>query len=409
MKTVNRFDFQSLPMKKPVKTDAGFLRIPIRGTRVGIFEYVQPDGSIRRELRPPEEVFAKDSLATLAGVPLTIAHPKDLVDVKNIKRLSVGMTGDIIEKSEERFVDFMGTVTDARAVSMLERKRDEGKGQEVSCGYVAEMDFTPGIWNGQPYDAVQRNIRYNHVAFVDRGRAGPEARVKLDEQDNAYYHVNNRQGDESMEKITLDGKEFEVTPEIAEAFKADGMSKADKMKKMEADMKMKEDELKKMKDEYADMKKDMEGMKKEKDGMEGKKDALEAEIVKLKEASKENKMDASALDALVQERAGIVAVAEKVIGEEFKKDGKENNEIKKEVISAISPDLKLDEKSEDYVNARFDAIAEQEELFVDHLKNALENKNDGEDKNNKETKVDANESRSKMMAESRDAWKQGLE
>ena len=247
MKTVNRFDFQSLPMKTPVKTDAGFLRIPIRGPRVGIFEYVQPDGSIRRELRPPEEVFNKDSLATLAGVPLTIAHPKDLVDVKNIKRLSVGMTGDIIEKSEDRFVDFMGTVTDSKAVAMLERKRDQGLGQEVSCGYVAEMDFTPGIWNGQAYDAVQRNIRYNHVAFVDRGRAGPEARVKLDESDNAYYHENiNRQGDESMEKITLNGKEFEVTSEIAEAFKADGMSHKDKMSKMEKDMKEKEDDLKKM-------------------------------------------------------------------------------------------------------------------------------------------------------------------
>ena len=149
-------------------------------------------------------------------------------------------------------------------------------------------------------------------------------------------------------------------------------------------------------------------MKKDMDKMEGKKDALESEISSLKEKSNENKMDAAQIDALVQERASVIAVAEKVIGSEFKKDGKENHAIKKEVILAVSPEVKVDEKSEDYVNARFDAIAEQEDLYVDHLKNALENKNDEEGKNNKETKVDADEARSKMMAESRDAWKQGL-
>jgi len=392
MKPVKRFDFQLLPVRTLIKTDAGFLRVPIRATRVGVFEYVQKDGSIRRELRPEEEVFNADSLATLAGVPLTVAHPKDLVDIKNVKNLSVGFTGDAIEKNEERFVDLVGTVTDSRAVAMLERKRDQGLGQEVSCGYVAEMDFTPGIWNGQAYDAVQRKIRYNHVAFVDRGRAGPEARVKLDESDNAYYHENNRQGDESMEKININGKEFEVSPEIAEAVKADAKSYGDMKKEYDS-----------MGEKMKKLKEDMEGMKKEKDGMEGKKDALESEISKLKESSKENKMDAAQIDALVQERANVCEVAHKVIGEEFKKDGKENQAIKKEVILAVSPELKIDEKSDDYVNARFDAIAEQEELFVDHLKAALENKNDEE--GNKETKIDASEARLKMMDESRDAWK----
>lgn len=391
MKIVKRFDFQSLPVKNLVKTDAGFLRVPIRATRIGIFEYMQPDGSMRRELRPPEEVFSKDSLATLAGVPLTITHPGALVNVDNVKSLSVGFTGDAIEKSEERFVDLVGTVTDSMAVAMLEGKKADGLGQEVSCGYVAEMDFTPGVWNGEKYDAIQRKIRYNHVAFVDRGRAGPEARVKLDESDNAYYHENNRQGDESMKKIKIDGKEFEVSPEIAEAFNAETT-------KTVAKIDAKEEEIKTLKE-------DAETLKKEKDVIEGKKDALETEITSLKESKKEDKMDASKIDALVQERADVCAVAEKVMGEEFKKDGKENLSIKKEVITAISPDLKLDEKSEDYINARFDAIAEQKDLYVDHLKAALENKDDADDKKKKETKIDANEAREKMMAESRNAWK----
>jgi hypothetical protein len=41
-------------------------------TRVGIFEYRRPDGSIRRELRLPEEVFAQESLASYKGKPVIL-------------------------------------------------------------------------------------------------------------------------------------------------------------------------------------------------------------------------------------------------------------------------------------------------------------------------------------------------
>ncbi len=396
MKNVSRFDFQTLPIQKPVKTDSGFLRVPIRATRVGIFEYLQKDGSIRREFRPPEEVFSKESMDSLAGVPLTVRHPNQMVNTKNVKGLSVGMTGDVVSKAEDRYLDIVGTVTDEVTVKSLERKSDNGDGQQVSCGYTADMDFTPGIWKGQTYDAIQRNIRYNHVALVDLGRAGPEARIKLDENDNAIYSTNDNQGVVKMKNIKIDGKEFEVNEELHGAISS-LQTKMDAMKKNEGDMK------KKMEEDEDEMKK----MKKEKDEMEAKKDSLASEVSSLKEAAKTAKLDHNEIDGLVAERANVCDVAEKIV-KDFKKDGKSNLDIKKEVISAVSPDLKLDEKSEDYINARFDSISEQEGMYVDHLAKAMEKK-DEDDKNKKETKVDSASARDKMISDSQDAWKTGLE
>ena len=39
------------------------------------------------------------------------------------------------------------------------------------------------VYNGEPFDFRQTNIRYNHLAIVDEARAGPEARIVLDGED----------------------------------------------------------------------------------------------------------------------------------------------------------------------------------------------------------------------------------
>ena len=52
----------------------------------------------------------------------------------------------------------------------------EGK-KELSIGYRCLYDMTPGVYNGIKYDAVQRNIRGNHLALVGEGRSGPDVAV----------------------------------------------------------------------------------------------------------------------------------------------------------------------------------------------------------------------------------------
>lgn len=394
-----RFDFFNIEeMKGIIKTDQGFLKVPIRATRVGIFRYLNKDGSVRKELRPAEEVFKADSMKTLAGVPITVTHPKEMVTSKNNRLLNVGLTGDQVIKSDEKFLDVSGTITDEKVVGSVEAKASRGDSQEVSCGYTCDMDFTPGVWNGEHYDAIQKNIRYNHVALVDRGRAGQEVRLRLDEDDAVLDNGSIIIEKEfSMKKIKINGTEFEVKADVAEAFESYEKAQNDKVK----DLETKNDSLESEKKE----------LKKNLDETEAKKDSLDAEVKAAKEETKkakeENKLDHNDIDKLVQERADVCEVASKIV-KEFKKDGKSNLEIKKEVIVAISPEVKLDEKSEDYVNARFDAIAEKTDLYKDHLKAAIENKEDSEDDNNKQDKKDSASVRENSMKEDAEAWKKPL-
>lgn len=53
---------------------------------------------------------------------------------------------------------------------------NEGK-RELSPGYRCVYELTPGVFEGQNYDAVQRRIRGNHLALVQEGRTGPDVAV----------------------------------------------------------------------------------------------------------------------------------------------------------------------------------------------------------------------------------------
>ena len=171
--TVNRLDIGQL--NKTTITDQGFLKTNAFATRTGVFNYLQKDGSIIRELRHPDEVFKRDSLDTLKDQVITNNHPLDeKVDAHNAKELQVGMTGATVEPNGI-FVETTVTVTDNQTVKQVE----SGKTQ-LSCGYVCDLDFTPGVFEGLPYDAEQKNIKYNHLAIVDSGRAGPDVRLRLD-------------------------------------------------------------------------------------------------------------------------------------------------------------------------------------------------------------------------------------
>lgn len=53
---------------------------------------------------------------------------------------------------------------------------DSGK-RELSAGYRCVYDMVSGVFNGQHYDAIQRQIRGNHLALVKEGRMGPGVAV----------------------------------------------------------------------------------------------------------------------------------------------------------------------------------------------------------------------------------------
>lgn len=183
---VMRFD--SLPMPRAYFTPEGFLRDKPILTSCGIFEYTNPDGSIRRELRLPEDVFSPESLRSFVGKPIVITHDAGLIDKDNVAENQIGT---ILSEGERSGDDVRAAIiihdTDAMKSAGL---------KELSLGYNLDLDETPGVWKGQHFDAVQKNIRVNHLALVREARAGEQARLNLDGRDQ----TNVLKGGKSMSK-----------------------------------------------------------------------------------------------------------------------------------------------------------------------------------------------------------------
>jgi hypothetical protein len=167
---VQRFDFISLESAQ-VTPEGWVMDSPIV-SRTGVFEYPRGDGTMRREWRPPEEVFAAEALSSLRGAPVTDGHRGRVTKDAHTSAI----IGTVMSEGRRD-----GDAVVAEVV--IHAPNRMGTKRELSLGYAVEMDMTPGVTpDGQPYDAVQRRIRINHLAVVERGRAGI-ARLRLDGSD----------------------------------------------------------------------------------------------------------------------------------------------------------------------------------------------------------------------------------
>lgn len=147
------------------------------GTRVGVFLYIDPiTGEQRREFRPPEEVFHPDSMASMANIPFTNDHPPVMLNSENTDQYQRGYLYGDVSKVDSKYLASRLLITHEGTI----QDYDNGK-RDVSMGYTCRLVFKSGVWNGQKYDAIQTEIRYNHVSLVKRGRAGPDCRVRTDQ------------------------------------------------------------------------------------------------------------------------------------------------------------------------------------------------------------------------------------
>ena len=87
--------------------------------------------------------------------------------------------------------------------------------KELSLGYNLDLEETPGVWNGQQYDAIQRNIRINHLALVQEARAGERARLNIDSRDVS----KQTKGEQRMKKTrkSTHGDSILTDEELAKA------------------------------------------------------------------------------------------------------------------------------------------------------------------------------------------------
>ncbi|WP_419607666.1 DUF2213 domain-containing protein [Thiolapillus sp.] len=151
----------------------GALRLKGRAARTGILVYRMADGSERREYVPPETLFNADSMEVMTGIPLTLNHPAAGVSPDNYNEVVAGAVVATDAQGEYLGVDV--TVNARDAIDAVK----SGTSQ-LSCGYfVTTMDMDGQI-DGERYDAIQIARKYNHLAVVDYGRAGPECSLNLD-------------------------------------------------------------------------------------------------------------------------------------------------------------------------------------------------------------------------------------
>ena len=114
--------------------------------------------------RPGEEL--RKSLDTYNGVPLLIEHEFDSAEAP-LKDKRVGSIGTNAAW-DEPFLRNDLTVWDKGAIEKIM----DGSLRELSCGYTFSPEWKPGkTADGIEYDLVMRDIKCNHVALVERGRA----------------------------------------------------------------------------------------------------------------------------------------------------------------------------------------------------------------------------------------------
>lgn len=307
------------------RTPEGYLTGRIRVTCAGVFRYLGEDGkTIVRVLRPESEVGAPESVVTANSKPVTLQHPKDMVNAGNVKKYEVGFTGT---DAEFDGIDLWITVTitDPKAIEAIEK----GEVAAVSMGYdvqSVEVNADPlNNWRGTEYTHIQHGIRYNHLALVYAGRAGESVEIAVG--DSFEIFKTNKAGytpakDSAMKKIIIDGAVYECDEAVAA--KVAGLEK-----------------------QLADS---AAAHKAELDKVTAERDAAQAEVKTLKESAK----DDNEIARLVDEKIKLVDTAKKY-GCDVKAEDSALD-IKKAVISkAFGDKMDLKDKSAEYVGVAFDS------------------------------------------------------
>jgi len=318
------------------------LRVDGHFSRTGIQVYGDGMGGQTREYRAPEEVFADASLQSMRAMPATIRHPENVggaVTPDNWRQLVtdgvvVGNSGDYIAKANDG-VHTHGPLWlhDANAIELVRTRQLT----ELSVGYTASLDETPGTTpDGQRYDARQTNILGNHIALLGAGeaRGGPTVRI-LDAEGHVRFDDDSDGEPRHKEtkgmkiKIRVDGLDYE-----AEATDDNLVKALDKERTAHTDA-------------VALLTTERDEEKARADKAEGERDTA-VEALATHPAIAAAKADAD---------ARLLADAKQVAGSDV--TGDTPAAIRKAAL--LARDIDVADKSDDYIEARFDALVDTAE------------------------------------------------
>jgi hypothetical protein len=170
-----------LTLDKPRRSSEGYMGVHAKGARSGTYQYlgreIDPDGKhfaadqVVNVYRAPEQVFDPRALGSFVAKPITDDHPTKPVTAANWRDLAGGTIMGAVQEGE--YIGFDLAFLDAAVIDSV----DSGK-RELSCGYASEIIIEDGTApDGTPYHARQVAIRGNHIAIVDKGRAGGTCRI----------------------------------------------------------------------------------------------------------------------------------------------------------------------------------------------------------------------------------------
>lgn len=339
-------------------TSDGYLVATPRIARTGIqvyagYEVGRPDLDRVNIYRPESEVMHADAVRSMTHRPITNDHPPVPVTADNWKKYAVGNSGDEVLRDGE-FIRVPMTLMDAGVI----RDFREGKA-ELSVGYTCDLKWEKGTdpATGQQYDAIQTNIRGNHIAVVDSARGGVKLRIgdngvlvadteKSDENtnDHSQQSEDTLMADLKTKTIVVDGVTCVMEDTAAQVVQRFIDTEA---KKFADAMAAKDAEIAKLKDAFAKKEAEEEEEKKKSKEAFAKKDA---EIAALEAKLKDAELTPEKLNALVKDRAEVIGKAVVLLGDKAPKDieTKDTAEIHKLVVQA-----KMGDRAKDYDAGQF--------------------------------------------------------
>ena len=186
---------KGLQMEENPNNDYWYMpNIPL--TKVGVFPYygqqispnLEPD-KLYMVYRPAEEIASEEALKTLELLPVIEDHamlgtcpgmmPPEEKGIQGITGTNIHYENGVIYGDIKIFTEYLKNVINS------------GK-HEISMGYFCDYDYCSGVYNGQHYDVIQRNLRGNHIAIVDKGRMGEEVCIPTMFNQGVYDGVNTR-------------------------------------------------------------------------------------------------------------------------------------------------------------------------------------------------------------------------
>lgn len=308
---------------------------------VGVFPYMKADNSVEMEAKLPTELLSEGTVSSANSKPITDNHPDELVTQVNARNYMKGFTATNAHVENDKLKVDM-TITDKSLIDEI----NKGK-QELSIGFETEVVPKKGEYKGVAYDSVQRNIRINHVAVVEQGRAGHSVRLLGDSAEMVEQDAHETKGKRmDTTKVRLDGAD--VTVATADADKiikldADNADKAKKIAELEALIEEKKKELDELKGKSEEEKKNA-------DEAQAKADAAEKELDSLKK-----EYSGDAMQKAVNDRLNLVGKVKPYLGDSYDFNGKTDKQLKLDTITALDSSIDLKDKSDDYINAYFDA------------------------------------------------------